>query len=293
MNLARVRYLIFFQYCGTKYSGVMETRADQPCLGVQNYLEQAAQKLKAVTPIKFFISSRTDSGVHALCNSAHADIQRAEGKLPFTEEVLVRALNYNLKPEPISVLKAFRVPDNFHAQYQARSRTYVYRVVTGCSHLSQLPIFDRNLCWLVGEGPLNISAMQEAAQYLLGTHDFSAYRSASSENIFKSPIKTLAQLDITPASGHMSHHMPCRDLQFWELMFSSRSFLYKQVRRMTGALVAVGQGRLAAHQVKEILETRDPQAFPNNTIAPPDGLFLKHVAYDETDLKTDENITVS
>ncbi|XP_030078501.1 tRNA pseudouridine synthase-like 1 isoform X3 [Microcaecilia unicolor] len=225
------------------FSGVMETRADQPCLGVQNYLEQAAQKLKAVTPIKFFISSRTDSGVHALCNSAHADIQRAEGKLPFTEEVLVRALNYNLKPEPIR--------------------------------------------------PLNISAMQEAAQYLLGTHDFSAYRSASSENIFKSPIKTLAQLDITPASGHMSHHMPCRDLQFWELMFSSRSFLYKQVRRMTGALVAVGQGRLAAHQVKEILETRDPQAFPNNTIAPPDGLFLKHVAYDETDLKTDENITVS
>ncbi|XP_029434261.1 tRNA pseudouridine synthase-like 1 isoform X6 [Rhinatrema bivittatum] len=243
MNPARVRYLIFFQYFGTKYSfhfslphgepyksGVMETPAGHSCLGVQNYLERAAQKLKPVSPIKFSISSRTDSGVHALCNSAHADVQRAEGKPPFTEEVLVSALNYHLRPEPISVLKAFRVPSNFNARYRALSRTYVYRLVTGCSHQSQLPVFDRNLCWAVRGG----------------------------------------------------------ELQFWELTFSSRSFLYKQVRRMTGILVAVGRGRLMAHHVKEILETRDPLAFPENVIAPPDGLFLKHVEYDEIDLKTDD-----
>ncbi|XP_029434256.1 tRNA pseudouridine synthase-like 1 isoform X2 [Rhinatrema bivittatum] len=288
MNPARVRYLIFFQYFGTKYSGVMETPAGHSCLGVQNYLERAAQKLKPVSPIKFSISSRTDSGVHALCNSAHADVQRAEGKPPFTEEVLVSALNYHLRPEPISVLKAFRVPSNFNARYRALSRTYVYRLVTGCSHQSQLPVFDRNLCWAVRGGPLNVPAMREAAQYLLGTHDFSAYRSASTDDVFKSPMKTLVQADITPSSGHMSHHLPYRELQFWELTFSSRSFLYKQVRRMTGILVAVGRGRLMAHHVKEILETRDPLAFPENVIAPPDGLFLKHVEYDEIDLKTDD-----
>nr|XP_033777184.1 tRNA pseudouridine synthase-like 1 [Geotrypetes seraphini] len=293
MNPAQVRYLIFFQYIGTKYRGVVRLRPNESCLGVQNYLEQAAQKLRPINTIKFFISSRTDSGVHALCNSAHVDVQRAEGKPPFTEEILVTALNHHLKPEPIRVLKALRVADDFHAQYRAQSRTYVYRVVTGC-HYSLLPVFDRSLCWAVGEGSLNISAMQEAAQYLLGTHDFSAYRSLSSDAIFKSPIKTLDQLDITPASGHMSHHLPYNDLQFWELTFRSKSFLYRQVRRMTGALVAVGQGRIEACHVKEVLETRDPTVLSKYAIvAPPDGLFLKHVAYDETDLKTDENLTIS
>ncbi|KAM7139461.1 tRNA pseudouridine synthase-like 1 isoform 2-T2 [Macrochelys suwanniensis] len=101
MNPPTSRYLVFFQYFGTKYSGVMETLTDQPVLGVQNYLERAAQNLRPVAPIKFYISSRTDTGVHALCNSAHLNVQRAAGKPPFPGSVIVSALNYHLKPEPI------------------------------------------------------------------------------------------------------------------------------------------------------------------------------------------------
>ncbi|XP_051493138.1 tRNA pseudouridine synthase-like 1 isoform X3 [Apus apus] len=230
------RYLVFFQYFGTKYSGVMETSNDQAIAGVQNYLEKAAQNLKPLVPIKFCISSRTDSGVHALCNSAHFDIQRAPGKPAFNEKQLIHCLNYHLRTEPI------------------RS--------------------------------LDVPAMQDAAQFLLGTHDFSTFRSLNSKTAFQPPVRTMLQADIQPSPGFLSHHYENRKLEFWELKFRSRSFLYRQVRRMTGALVAVGQGKLTPHHIKELLEIKDSRAFPSYAMAPPSGLFLKSVEYNEADLDT-------
>nr|XP_025042454.1 tRNA pseudouridine synthase-like 1 isoform X1 [Pelodiscus sinensis] len=289
MSSPPTRYLVFFQYWGTKYSGVMKTLSDQPVLGVQNHLEQAAQRLRPVAPVKFFISSRTDTGVHALCNAAHFDIQRAAGKPPFPESVLVSALNYHLKTEPICILSAYRVSGNFHARFSALSRTYIYRLVTGCSHHSEIPVFERDLCWALSEDHLNVPAMQEAASLLLGTHDFSTFRSVSTDMPFKSPLKTLDRAEIRPSSGFMSHHYEYRGLQFWELEFKSRSFLYRQVRRMVGALVAVGRGRLAPYHIKELLEIRDPLAYPLSTMAPAAGLFLKSVEYAEADVETEDN----
>ncbi|XP_072442576.1 tRNA pseudouridine synthase-like 1 isoform X1 [Chiloscyllium punctatum] len=287
---AKARYLIFFQYCGTRYSGVMKSPSDQTILGVQNYLENAVQKLRPVNEVNIAISSRTDSGVHALCNSAHLDIQRKEGKPPFSAELLVNALNFHLKPEPISVIKAFHVADNFSARFRALSRTYVYRLVTGCWHHSQLPVFERNLCWPVSNTPLNTDIMKEAAQILLGTHDFSTFRSLNSETPFKSPLKTLLQVDVTPGFSISLQQNFHSHLKFWELTFRSRSFLYKQVRRMTGALVAVGQGRLMPQHIADLLEMRDSMAYPQNIIAPPDGLFLKNVEYDTKDLEVEESV---
>ncbi|GCB72479.1 tRNA pseudouridine synthase-like 1 isoform X2 [Scyliorhinus torazame] len=287
---AKARYLIYFQYWGTGYSGVMKSPSHQPVLGVQNYLEAAVQRLRPVNEVNISISSRTDSGVHALCNSAHLDIQRKEGKPPFAAELLVEALNFHLKPEPISVLKAFRVADDFSARFRALSRTYVYRLVTGCCHRSHLPVFERNLCWPTANRPLNADAMKEAAQILLGTHDFSTFRSLNSETPFKSPLKTLLQVDLMPGFSIVSQQSFHSHLEFWELTFRSRSFLYKQVRRMTGALVAVGQGKLMPRHIADLLERRDSRAYPQNIIAPPDGLFLKNVEYDATDLEVQENV---
>ncbi|XP_074832088.1 tRNA pseudouridine synthase-like 1 isoform X2 [Carettochelys insculpta] len=190
-------------------SGVMQTLTAQPVVGVLNYVEQAAQKLKPITPIKIYVSSRTDSGVHALCNSAHFDVQRAEGKPPFPERVIVSALNNHLKDEPIRILSAHRVSDKFHARFSARSRTYIYRLVTGCPR-STLPVFERDLCWAARGDHLNVPAVQEAVGFLLGTHDFSTFCSVSSETPFKSPIKTLGRADIRPSSGFMSHHYEYR-----------------------------------------------------------------------------------
>ncbi|XP_026537375.1 tRNA pseudouridine synthase-like 1 [Notechis scutatus] len=288
MNSAKTRYLIFFQYFGAKYSGVKALPPSVPAVGVENHLEKAAENLRASEPVKFVVSSRTDAGVHALCNTAHLDIQRKEGQPPFSEEVLVQVLNKHLGSEPIRVLSACRVSSSFHARFSARARTYVYRVATGCTTYSDLPVFEQDLCWANRRGHLNLAAMQEAATFLVGTHDFSTFCSASSEMSARSPIKTLDWVEVRPSRGFLSEHSKDSNLKFWELEFVSRSFLYKQVRRMVGALVAVGQSRLQPHHIQELLAARDLMAYPPNTIAPPYGLFLKHVEYYKSDLETED-----
>ncbi|XP_056461786.1 tRNA pseudouridine synthase-like 1 isoform X2 [Gadus chalcogrammus] len=225
------RYLIFFQYIGTKYSGVVRSPPhQQQKKGVQNHIEDAVRRLKPVNPVSLSVSSRTDSGVHALSNSAHLDLQRSNDKPPFTDDVLLEALNFHLLSEEIRVTRAQRVPADFHARYRAQSRTYVYRIALGTPHHSQLPLTDHSLCW--------------------GLHN--------------------------------------TDIQFWELTFKSKSFLYKQVRRLTGALVAVGQGRLSVAQLRELLEARDTRAYPQGTVAPARGLFLTRVDYNQADLQFPE-----
>ncbi|XP_059343558.1 tRNA pseudouridine synthase-like 1 isoform X2 [Ammospiza nelsoni] len=228
---APARYLVFFQYFGT--SGVMETKSDQALVGVQNYLEKAAEQLKPSAPIKFHISSRTDSGVHALANAAHLDIQRAPGRAPFTGPQLLHGLNHFLKPEPIRILSAQRVSSTFHARFCALSRTYIYRLLLGCAHRSQIPVFEQDLCWAPSGGPLDIPAMRAAARLLLGTHDFSTFRSPRPEAAAQSPVRTLQLLQLQPGHGLLGQHHLHRGLEFWEVKVKSKSFLYRQVERST------------------------------------------------------------
>lgn len=218
----RARYLVYFQYLGTDFNGVAAVRGVQRAVGVQNYLEEAAERLNSVVPVKFTVSSRTDAGVHALSNAAHLDIQRRSDLPPFSPEVLTEALNTHLKHPAIRVLQAFRVPSHFHARHAAISRTYLYRLATGCPRPDRVPVFERNRCW----------ALQ------------------------------------------------AERLQFWSLEFESQSFLYKQVRRMTAVLVAVGLGALMPAQVKAILESQDPLGKHQSRVAPAHGLFLKSVLYE-------------
>ncbi|XP_061689723.1 tRNA pseudouridine synthase-like 1 [Syngnathoides biaculeatus] len=280
----QTRYLIFFQYIGTKYSGVVKTLPHQPRRrGVQDHIEDAIRRLKPLNPVSLSISSRTDSGVHALSNSAHFDFQRTIDKPPFSEDILVDALNFHLKAEQISITRAYRVPDDFHARFQALSRTYVYRIAPGLPRPSQLPLMERDMCWNLRHMELDVGAMSEAAATLLGTHDFSSFRAVNSDMPFKNPVKTLDVARIQPGRAFVSEHFH-REIPVWELTFQSRSFLYKQVRRMTGALVAVGQGRLSLTKLKDIMEARDSLAYPQNIVAPARGLFLTRVDYRESDL---------
>ncbi|XP_027421039.1 tRNA pseudouridine synthase-like 1 isoform X1 [Bos indicus x Bos taurus] len=273
------RYLVYFQYLGTDFNGVAAVRGVQRAVGVQNYLEEAAERLNSVMPVKFTISSRTDAGVHALSNAAHLDIQRRSDLPPFSPEVLTEALNTHLKHPAIRVLQAFRVPSHFHARHAAISRTYLYRLATGCPRPDRLPVFERNRCWALQADCLDVAAMQEAAQHLLGTHDFSAFQSAGSPA--SSPVRTLCRASVSPdpASPFVLPE-ESRQLQFWSMEFESQSFLYKQVRRMTAVLVAVGLGALMPAQVKAILESRDPLGKHQSRVAPAHGLFLKSVLYE-------------
>ncbi|XP_077581639.1 tRNA pseudouridine synthase-like 1 [Stigmatopora nigra] len=278
------RYLILFQYIGTKYSGVVKVPPQQlGKKGVQDHLEDAIRRLRPLNPVSLSISSRTDRGVHALSNSAHFDLRRKKDKLPFTEDVLVEALNFHLKDEQISINRAYHVPADFHARFQALSRTYVYRIALGVSHPTQLPLIERNMCWNLRSTELNVGAMKEAATVLAGTHDFSTFRAVNSDLPFKDPVKTLDVVGIQPGRAFLCEHFH-REIPMWELTFQSKSFLYKQVRRMTGALVAVGQGNISLSHFKEILEARDSLAYPSNLVAPARGLFLTQVDYNQSDL---------
>ncbi|KAM6948095.1 tRNA pseudouridine synthase-like 1 isoform 2-T2 [Lycodopsis pacificus] len=229
------RYLVFFQYIGTNYRGAVKVPPNQLVRkGVQDHMEDAIRRLRPLNPVSLSVSSRTDTGVHALSNSAHFDLQRMNDKPPFTEDVLVEALNFHLKAEQIRTL--------------------------------------------------DVEAMREAAALLVGTHDFSSFRAVNSDIHFKSPVKTLNVASVQPGSSFVHAHFH-REIPFWELTFTSRSFLYKQVRRMTGALVAVGRGQLSVPRLQEILEARDSLAYPQGLAAPANGLFLTRVDYRETDLQ--------
>ncbi|NXD42571.1 PUSL1 protein, partial [Copsychus sechellarum] len=241
-------------------------------------VQQAAGRLRPGSPVKFHISSRTDSGVHALANAAHLDLPRAPGRAELTGPQLARGLNHHLGPEPIRILSAQRVPSTFHARFSAQSRTYLYRLLLGCAHPAQVPVFERDLCWAPPGGPLDIPAMRAAAELLLGTHDFSTFRSPRSDGA-QSPVRTLQQLQLQPGPGLLGQHCQHGGLEFWEVKVKSKAFLYRQVRRMVGALVAVGRGRLSPRQVRELLELRDPRALPPSATAPPAGLFLAAVEY--------------
>ncbi|XP_068576251.1 tRNA pseudouridine synthase-like 1 [Cebidichthys violaceus] len=279
------RYLVFFQYIGTNYRGAVKVPPNQLVRkGVQDHLEDAIRRLRPLNPVSLSISSRTDTGVHALSNSAHFDLQRNNDKPPFTEDILVEALNFHLKAEQIRITRAHRVPNDFHARFRARSRTYVYRIALGISHHSLLPLTDRDLCWNLRNQKLDVGAMREAAALLVGTQDFSSFRAVNSDIHFKSPVKTLNVASVQPGSSFVHAHFH-REIPFWELTFTSRSFLYKQVRRMTGALVAVGRGQLSVPQLQDILEARDSLAYPQGLAAPAHGLFLTRVNYSEMDLQ--------
>ncbi|KAI1231535.1 tRNA pseudouridine synthase-like 1, partial [Lamprotornis superbus] len=218
----------------------METKSDQALVGVQNYLE-GKKKVVILLSLhcsqefpwtwewfedpRFHISSRTDAGVHALANAAHLDILRPPGKAPFTGPQLAQGLNHHLRPEPIRILSAQRVPSTFHARFCALSRTYIYRLLLGCAHHSQIPVFERDLCWAPPGGPLDIPAMREAAQFLLGTHDFSTFRSLGSDGASQSAVRTVQQLQLQPAPAFLAQHH--RELEFWEVKVKSRAFLYR------------------------------------------------------------------
>ncbi|KAM9799820.1 tRNA pseudouridine synthase-like 1 isoform 2-T2 [Syngnathus typhle] len=235
------RYLIFFQYIGTKYSGAVKVPPHQlERKGVQDHLEQKESQ-------------------HPTC-------------IPLI-----------LQPAERSVTRAYRVPDDFHARFRALSRTYVYRIALGISHPSQLPLVERDMCWNLRHTELDMEAMREAATMLIGTHDFGSFRAVNSDMPFKNPVKTLDVASIQPGRAFACEHFH-REIPFWELTFQSKSFLYKQVRRMTGALVAVGQGRISLTELKDIMEARDTLAYPPKLLAPPRGLFLTRVDYNESDL---------
>lgn len=244
-----MRIALGVEYDGSSYCG-WQSQAEGNT--VQDRLQQSLSLIAGET-IAVLAAGRTDAGVHALEQVVHFDTQ-VERPL----SAWVRGVNA-LLPCSIAVCWSHEVPDEFHARFSAQGRSYRYLLI---NRSTRSAIHADKAGWF--HAPLDVAAMQLAAQYLLGKHDFSAFRAAQCQA--KSPIKHLDRLDIRQHG----------DLLVFDL--SADAFLHHMVRNIVGCLVYIGKGKYPPEWMREILQSRERRlAAP--TFAP-DGLYLRHVKYD-------------
>ena len=247
------RYALKIEYHGAPYVG---WQRQVGLASVQGAIETALGKLEPGVH-NIAAAGRTDKGVHALGQVAHCDMRREW--MPFR---LSEALNYHLKPHPIAIIACARVDEAFHARFSALARRYLFRVLARRAPATH----QDGLVWQVKK-PLNIDAMQSAANILLGLHDFTTFRSTICQA--KSPIKTLDHLSIsqTEVAGGIEYEFDVR----------ARSFLHNQVRSLVGSLERVGTGSWTSEDIRNALEAKDRAAC--GPVAQPQGLYLDHVSY--------------
>ncbi|MGB0157960.1 tRNA pseudouridine(38-40) synthase TruA [Thalassovita mediterranea] len=249
------RFALLVEYHGAPFAG-WQRQADQP--SVQGAIEAALAKLE---PGEHTIAAagRTDAGVHALAQVAHCDLKKDWDPFRLSE-----ALNYHLKPSPVAITRAARVDDDWHARFSAHERRYVFRLLMRRAPATH----DAGLVWQISH-QLDADAMREAAQHLIGLHDFTTFRSSICQAA--SPVKTLDELTITEVDGWSG-----RELRFF---LRARSFLHNQVRSFVGTLERVGAGAWAPDRVRDALEACDRAAC--GPVCPPQGLYLAGVGYED------------
>ncbi len=244
-----MRIALGVEYDGSSYFG---WQSQPDVANVQDTL-QAALSAIAGEPVSILAAGRTDAGVHAIEQVVHFD---TEARRPLS--AWVRGANA-LLPDSVAVLWAHEVSDEFHARFSAQARSYRYLLV---NRPVRSAIRRGKAGWF--HAPLDADRMREAAQHLLGEHDFSAFR--SSECQAKTPVKTVTRLDIRKDG----------DLIIFDL--TADAFLHHMVRNIVGCLVYVGKGKHRAGWMKEILASQD-----RNEAAPtfaPDGLYLRRIHYE-------------
>jgi tRNA pseudouridine38-40 synthase len=243
------RYKLTLEYDGTSFVG-WQRQANG--LSVQEVVETALHAVCGESPT-IRGAGRTDSGVHARGQVAHVDLARA-----WRPDVLRDAINAHMRPRPVAVTIVAAAAEDFDARHSAVRRHYEYMLINRRAPLT----LARDRAWLV-KRKLDAGAMHEAAQILVGRHDFSTFR--DSECQAESPIRTLERFDVM------------KDGDLILLKLSARSFLHRQVRSMVGSLEHVGSGRWTNDDLRRALEARDRTWC--GTVAPAAGLYLVGVDY--------------
>ncbi|MEC9342359.1 MAG: tRNA pseudouridine(38-40) synthase TruA [Pseudomonadota bacterium] len=246
------RYRLTIEYDGASYAGWQRQESQ---MTVQQALEEAVEQFTH-EQVRFSAAGRTDAGVHATGQVAHFDLGH-----DWSPDKVQEAMNGILKvnDHAIAVLDVNLAGTGFDARFSATRRHYRYRIVNRRAPLA----LERGRAWFVFR-PLDAGAMHEAAQRLVGHHDFTTFRDAHCQA--KSPMKTLDVLDVVRV-----------DAERIDVIASSRSFLHSQVRSMVGSLKLVGEGRWTGDDLADALEARDRKAC--GAVAPPDGLYLERVDY--------------
>lgn len=245
------KYRLILAYDGTHYGGwQVQPNSTSIQMLVQMALETALRNKTDLTG-----ASRTDAGVHALGQVAHFTAND-----PVDTFRLLASLN-GLLPPDIRVQMIEEVPEGFHARYSATGKIYHYHL-----HLDRvINPFNRLYATHIPY-KIDLDRMQKAAQLFVGTHDFTSFANESHKGTAShDAVRTLKRVDLVEESGGI------------RLEFQAEGFLYKMVRNITGALLAVGSGKLAREEIPALIAARDRTQAPET--APPQGLFLMEVKY--------------
>ena len=247
------RYKLTVEYNGTNFIGWQKQKKG---FSIQGTIEKAAKNFLQ-SEVDLIVAGRTDAGVHAEAQVAHLDIFK---KLKIKN--ILFGLNFYLSKEKfgedISIKKVNKVDANFNARFGAKKKTYKYKIY---NNESRSPMHAYNTWWVSQK--LNIIDMKKASKYLLGNHDFSSFRASGCQAL--SPVKTLDKIAIIKKKNIIT------------LTFTARSFLYNQVRIMTGTLKDVGSGLIDPITLKRILQKK--KRTSSGVTAPSKGLTLYKVYY--------------
>ncbi|MEK7811680.1 MAG: tRNA pseudouridine(38-40) synthase TruA [Pseudomonadota bacterium] len=244
-----MRIALGIEYNGSEYCG---WQSQPDATNVQDTLQAALSRISG-EHISTIAAGRTDTGVHALEQVVHFDTSIVR---PLS--AWVRGTNA-LLPKDIAVLWAQPVSDEFHARFSAQARSYQYVLI---NRPSRSAVHHAKVGWF--HAPLDREAMREAAQYLLGEHDFSAFRSSQCQA--KSPTKNLVVLDIQQQGDSFIFNL------------TANAFLHHMVRNILGCLLYVGKGKYPPQWIVEVLAARDRKIAAPTFM--PDGLYLRHITYD-------------
>ena len=243
------RWKLTIEYDGGPFFG-WQRQGNDPTL--QLTIERAIDTMTG-EQVTVHAAGRTDAGVHALAMVAHVDVSRA-----MTPHRLREGINALVRPDPVSILAVEPVADDWHARFSCIGRRYLYRILTR----RPPPVLDRGRVWHIGK-EMDLDAMRAAAAHLVGTHDFTTFRSVHCQSA--SPLKTLDSLTIDVAGEEL------------HIRAAARSFLHHQVRSITGCLGMVGTGQWSPADMKAALEAKDRAALGLN--APPEGLYFVGASY--------------
>ena len=244
------RYQILIEYVGSNFRGWQVQKKGKT---IQGLIQEKASKLLK-QKILVFGSGRTDSGVHAIAQSAHFD---CKNKI-YEPDRFIKSINHFLNKERVTILSIKRKNNNFHARFSAKMRIYRYIIINRLSR----PVLENNKSWHVMK-ELDLKLMEKGARKLIGTKDFSTFRSSSCRA--KSPIKTMKLVKIRSSKNKI------------EIEFRSKSFLQQQVRSMVGCLKYLGEKKWSLKKFESIMKSK--KRILCAPPAPPEGLYLTRVIY--------------
>lgn len=318
------RYLLRFSYIGTSFNNfVKNVYFNQKWITGENTVIGAIEcgllRLNPVNKLDIITSSRTDVGVHALCNTIHVDMQLQNGK-PYNNEKLMRKLNRYFSNSNLSIriLSAEIVPQTFHARYNVKSRSYLYQLAVLRNPISEwnrddnddilepdgkllsiqsIPMEDHKRCYYrFSTKQFDIDRVRDAAQLFVGRHDFRTFMGTS--NLIKKlparfATREIISMDIVPGqpkTTKLNFEFANKHFQYWNIHVNAKSFVYRQIRRIIGSLIAVGEGTISKRDIYEMITIPSRHSWKNVRTAPPFGLYLTDIEYNqESEIISKEN----